>query len=159
MKKNKKIIIIVIVLALIIIGIFYKFNDILIPLIIQNEKIGMYEINKMQECKNLEVEEKYLTLTDGDIEITMPLPKGAVEFKNDIYPNDNQFLISTKNNNIVNYIEEILPANGFATTQYGAMVNIKKDESNINIELLIDMYTSNFMRLNFSIDNGFLYNN
>ena len=153
MKKNKKIIIIVIVLAVIIIGIFYKFNDILIPLIVQNEKVGMYEINKMQECKNLEVEEKYLTLTAGDVEITMPLPKGAVEFKNDIYQNDNQYLISTKNNNIVNYIEEILPANGFTTTQYGAMVNIKENESNINIEMFINMYTSNFMRLNFSFNN------
>lgn len=153
MKKSKKIIIIVIVLAVIIIGIFYKFNDILIPLIVQNEKVGMYEINKMQECKNLEVEEKNLTLTAGDIEITMPLPKGAVEFKNDIYQNDNQYLISTKNNNIVNYIEEILPSNGFTTTQYGAMVNIKENESNINIEMFINMYTSNFMRLDFSINN------
>lgn len=150
MKKHKKIIIVLVVL-IVIIGILYKFNDIIVPLIIQNEKVGMYEINKMQECKNLE--ERNFTIDVDNTKITLPLPKGAVEFKNDIYPNKNQFLISTKNENIINYIEEILPANNFTATQYGAMVAIKDNENNINIDMFMEMYTTNFMRLNFSVNN------
>lgn len=154
MKKKKIIIIIIIALVIIVIGVFYKFNDILLPLVIQNEKVGVYEINKMQECKNISVEDKTLKLIGNDTEVTLPLPKGAVEFKNEDYPNDNQFLISVENTNINNYIEEVLPANGFTTARSGAMVFVTKDDEDIKIEMLIDMYTKNFMRLNFSIINN-----
>ena len=52
------------------------------------------------------------------------------------------------------YIEEVLPANGFTTTRSGAMAFVTKDDEDIKIEMLIDMYTKNFMRLNFSIINN-----
>ena len=59
-----------------------------------------------------------------------------------------------KNTNINNYIEEVLPANGFTSTRSGAMAFVTKDDEDIKIEMLIDMYTKNFMRLNFSIINN-----
>jgi len=143
---RKKIIVIIIIL-LVIIGIFYKFNDLLVPLIFRNEQVGMYEINKMQECKNSE--ERIITLKSDDFQVILPLPYGAVEFKNEIYPTDNQYLISTKYGELENYINNILPDNGFSTERLGAMVYIKDSKNDINITMSIDMFTANFMRLNY----------
>ena len=70
MKKKKIIIVIIISLVIIVIGVFYKFNDILLPLIIQNENLSIINNQKNNFTRTYEVlnieesnDENYLYLT------------------------------------------------------------------------------------------------
>ena len=70
MKKKKIIIIIIVALVIIAIGVFYKFNDILLPLVIQNENLSIINNQKNNFTRTYEVlnieesnDENYLYLT------------------------------------------------------------------------------------------------
>ncbi len=146
--KNKKYTIILIILLALGI-VFYKFSDILVPLIIQNEKIGVYEMKKMLECKV--TNESDLDFTINDRKLKIPLPNGATKFKNEQYPNDNQYLISLKYVNIEDYINTTLSQNDYLVERYGGEIFIKDTEKNLIAKMYISTYTRNYMRITFEV--------
>ncbi len=148
-KKHTSSLIVVIIILLVLGITFYKFSDILVPLVIQNEKIGVYEMKKMLECKV--TNESNLDLTINDRKLKIPLPNGATKFKNEQYPNDNQYLISLKYVNIEDYINTTLSQNDYLVEQYGGEIFIKDVEKNLIATMYISTYTRNYMRITFEV--------
>ncbi|MCL2859699.1 MAG: hypothetical protein FWF46_03875 [Oscillospiraceae bacterium] len=146
----KKIILIVILVLIIILGVvFYKYNDVIIPIIYSSEDIGSYEIKTMLEAKKLNP--KTYTFNLGNETVTIPLPDGAVEFKNNAYPNDMQFLISLKNDNLEKYLNVTLPNNGYKVDQEGSGIFIESQDGTIKFVESVAMFTANFMKMRLSI--------
>ena len=148
MKKKYRAIICVIVLIIVTLFICYK--DLLIPFIFSSEKIGLYELEIMNKTKvrsaGTNIMNVHVNAKEKDNEIPIPLPEGVAEFSNSIYPSSFQYLVS--NNKFVDYIENILPREGFEINQMGALYIITHpNDKNIRLEFTQAMYSKYFRRI------------
>ena len=146
-KKPTLILVISITILLIIAYVVINTHDVLRYVLFSSEKIGSYEIAAMRECVSGS-EVSTIFKNDDGIEVTFPLPNGAVLFESERYPvreSRKQYLVTTEA--FEHYMQEILPQNKFETDQMGAWVHINNQSDNLKVGIDISMFTVDFMRI------------
>ena len=145
MKKKKTIVVISIVVFLFV-SVFVISNSDIRHVIFSSERIRAYELSAMRATRGDDVVSTIFS--NGNIEIAFPLPNGAVPFENSEYPiheGRRQYLITTEAFGY--FLEELLPQNGYEYEQQGAFFFISKEDSSMQVEMVINMFTREFMRI------------
>ena len=122
--------------------------DITWPFIVQSEKIGYKEVKALLECKKQQPKQAVLEFENaGEM---VPLPNGAVLFKNKAYDLDNQYL-STYESFWHGY-NDILKENGYEKEeQIGTVLLYVNNTKNIKLKITQYVYTKNFVRFDVQI--------
>jgi len=120
------------------------FNGYIISAVFSAERIGFYEISAMRAARTNDVAS--MILIRNNTEMQFPLPNGAIEFENEIYPTRDgtkQFLVTTEA--FWHYIDVLLPQNEFEHDQLGSGHIVTG--RNMRIDIITSMFTQNFMRI------------
>lgn len=120
------------------------FNGYIISAVLSAERIGFYEISAMGAARTNN--EASMIVIRNHVEIQFPLPNGAIEFENEIYPirdGTRQFLVTTES--FWHYIDILLPQNEFEHDQLGSGHIVTG--RNMRVDIVTSMFTRNFMRI------------
>jgi len=120
------------------------FNGYIISAVFSAERIGFYEISAIRAARTNDVAS--MILIRNNTEMQFPLPNGAIEFENEIYPTRDgtkQFLVTTEA--FWHYIDVLLPQNEFEHDQLGSGHIVTG--RNMRIDIITSMFTQNFMRI------------
>jgi len=142
--KKSKITMVIVGTVVIAFFIMAFFNWYIISAFLSAERIGFFEISAMRAARTNN--EASMILIHDNIEIQFPLPNGAIEFENEIYPTRDgtrQFLVTTEA--FWYYIDILLPQNELEHDQFGSghIVTSK----NMRADIVTSMFTRNFMRM------------
>ncbi|MCL2671668.1 MAG: hypothetical protein FWF10_06500 [Clostridiales bacterium] len=145
-KKRNILIAIIILIVLTVSIIIAVLNHDILRAVFGSEKVGMYEIAAMIECKS-ENESNIIFAVD-DIQVPFPLPNGAVEFENAAYPareGSTQYLVTA--DAWKTYQLVTLPQCGFEFDQMGAWIEISNADNSMRVGMHVSMFSISFLRI------------
>ncbi|NLU51532.1 MAG: hypothetical protein GXX10_01530 [Clostridiaceae bacterium] len=149
MRKQKRIIVISTILA-IFVSIWMMFGlEMLGAFILQSEKIGLYELSVMFNCRYKP--EKELTMDIGEEKYIIPLPPNSAKFENDVYPvNDGSHQYISCVRNLEDYFKELSKNGWVVEERMGASYIIKNVNTGDQFIITVNKFTRYYYRFKFS---------
>jgi len=144
--KTKRIIIAISVILFFAVTLTAFSNREILRAIASSEKTGLYEINVIREA--LVQNEKSISIATNGSVVQFPLPYGAADFENSVYPvseGHSQFLITVEA--WQNYLYYTLQQNGFDYEQMGAWISVNNEDNSIQVGITASMFSRYFMRI------------